>query len=139
MVLSRQAKIIPDAVELMKHPIGLAMLLCDDGSVLKRKKIYPDGSIHYLKPALTIATHSFSRENVEKLLKHIRELCHASGYINPERRIRQGKLVEYNRTRFNIAEGKKLWGFVVHEIPTIPSMNKKFAYMYETYSPHDLA
>lgn len=127
-------KTITDKIRFMDHPIGLAILLCDDGSVLKRKKTHADGSIYYLKPALTIATHCFARQDVERLLLHIDKLCGARGYINIERKWRKGIQVEYQRVRFNSTETEKLWNYVRDFIPSVPSMQQKFKYMYESFN-----
>lgn len=126
-------KVITDKIRFMDHPIGLSMLLCDDGSIRKRKKTHRDGSIYYLKPSITIATHGFDRDSVEKLLCHIESQCGARGYINPERRWRVGRLVEYNRINFNAANSRKLWDFVKPWIPRIPSMMSKFSYAIEHF------
>jgi hypothetical protein len=126
-------KVITDKIRFMDHPIGLSMLLCDDGSVRKRKKKHRDGTVYYLNPSITIATHNFDECSVEKLLNHIEHLCGASGYLNPERRWRGGQLREYNRMTFNIENSEKLWNYVAPYIPQIPSMLTKFAYAVERF------
>lgn len=128
-----KVKVITKKIRFMDHPIGLSMLLCDDGSVRKRKKLHTDGSIYYLQPSITIATHCFDKESVENLLNHIQYLCGAVGYINPERRWRLGRRVEYNRINFNVENSKLLWEYVNLWIPDIPSMNRKFAYTMERF------
>ena len=110
----------------MDHPVGLAMLLCDDGSVRKRKKFHKDGSIYYLKPSFTIATHSFSLEEVERFLRHISSTFGIDGIINTERR-------EYYRTNFNVENSMKMWKLVLPYIPQIPSIAAKFAYAYDRF------
>jgi len=117
----------------MDHPVGLAMLLCDDGSARKRKEFHKDGSIYYLKPSFTIATHSFSLEEVERLLSHISLVFNIDGIINPERRLRRGEIKEYYRINFNVENSIKLWNLVLPYIPQIPSINTKFAYIYDKF------
>jgi hypothetical protein len=126
-------KTISDKIRFMDHPIGLAMLLCDDGSIGKRKKKHRDGTIYYLKPTVTIATHCFERESVDRLLNHIKILCGADGFINPERRLRNGELKVYNRVWFNTQNSRILWEYVKHWIPKVPSMMSKFSYIIESY------
>ncbi|MBI2877913.1 MAG: hypothetical protein HYY20_13640 [Candidatus Tectomicrobia bacterium] len=126
-------KVITDKVRFMDHPIGLSMLLCDDGSIRKRKKAHRDGTVYYLKASITIATHGFERDSAEKLLRHIECLCGAHGYVNPERRWRGGKLSEYNRINFDIENSRKLWEYVKQWIPRVPSMMSKFSYAIECF------
>ncbi|MBU1888221.1 MAG: hypothetical protein KKB46_03395 [Candidatus Omnitrophica bacterium] len=126
-------KYITPKIKFMDHPVGLAMLLCDDGSVRKRKKIHKDGSIYYLRPSFTIATHSFSLEEVKRLLAHILFVFGVDGIINPERRWREGKRKEYYRINFNVENSLKLWKLVLPYMPQTPSINVKFAYAYERF------
>lgn len=126
-------KYITPKIRFMDHPVGLAMLLCDDGSVRKRKTIHKDGSIYFLKPSFTIATHSFSQEEVKRLLDHISFTFGINGIINPERRWRSGERKEYHRTHFNVENSMKLWHLVSPYIPHIPSMNTKFAFAYDRF------
>jgi hypothetical protein len=126
-------KVVTDKIRFMDHPIGLSMLLCDDGSVLKRKKTHRDGTIYYLKPNVTIATHGFDRDSVAKLLGHIEYLCGAQGYVNPERRWRAGRRREYYRVYFNSENSLRLWQYVQPWIPRVPSMMSKFAYTIERF------
>ena len=126
-------KYITPKIRFMDHPVGLAMLLCDDGSVRKRKKIHKDGSIYFLRPSFTIATHSFSQEEVKRLLDHISSTFGINGIINPERRWRSGKRKEYYRIHFNIENSMKLWHLVLPYIPQIPSMDTKFAFVYDRF------
>jgi hypothetical protein len=126
-------KYITPKIRFMDHPVGLAMLLCDDGSVRKRKKLYKDGSIYYLKPSFTIATHSFSIEETERLLDHISFAFGIDGIINPERRLRRGKRKEYSRINFNVENSIRLWNLVLPYLPQIPSINTKFAYAYDIF------
>lgn len=120
-------------IRFMDHPVGLAVLLCDDGSIRKRKKVHRDGSTYYLKPSITIATHNFLLEEVNRLLDHIASTFGVKGYINPERRWRKGERREYYRSNFNAENSRKLWEIVAPHIPRIPSMNAKFAYAYECF------
>ena len=126
-------KAITEKIRFMDHPIGLAMLLCDDGSIVKRKKVHVDGSIYYIRPTTMLATHCFTPDEVSLLLNHIEKLCGAKGYINYERRWRHGQRVEYARSVFNAAETEKLWNYVKAYIPPVPSMLIKFAYAIEHY------
>jgi hypothetical protein len=132
-------KFISDKVRFMNHPIGLAMLLCDDGSIRKRKKLHRDGTIYYLAPSITIATHCFGQEEVLLLLDHVKRMCGAEGYINPERRVRGGKKVIYHRINFNAENSKLLWSYVSAWIPRVPSMMKKFEFIIERYGLNDTA
>ena len=120
-------------IRFMDHPVGLAMLLCDDGSVRKRKKFHRDGSLYHLKPSFTIATHSFSLEEVRRLLDHLSSLFGVEGLVNPERRMRNGERKEYYRCHFNVESSRKLWALVEPYIPQVPSMRTKFAYAYECF------
>jgi hypothetical protein len=126
-------KVVTDKIRFMDHPVGLSMLLCDDGSILKRKKTHRDGTLYYLKPNVTIATHGFDLDSVGKLLCHIECLCGAQGYVNPERCWRAGKLMEYNRVHFNSENSFRLWQYVGQWIPRVPSMMSKFAYAVERF------
>jgi hypothetical protein len=126
-------KYITSKISFMDHPIGIAMMLCDDGSVRKRKKIHQDGSVYYLKPSLTIATHGFSHKEVKELLSHFSTVFGIQGSINPERRIRNGMIREYYRVHFNVENSRKLWKIVSLFIPHIPSMDAKFSYAYECF------
>jgi len=126
-------KYITHKIKFMDHPIGLAMLLCDDGSVRKRKKFHKDGSLYYLKPSFTIATHNFSREEVQRLLDHVSAAFGISGIINPERRWRNGKKKEYYRCHFNVENSNKLWYITAPYMPAISSVKTKFAYAYECF------
>lgn len=130
-------KVITDKIRFMDHPIGLAMLLCDDGSIRKRKKVHRDGTVYYLRPSITIATHGFDRSSVETLLRHIEELCGAHGYLNPERRWRAGEVREYNRVNFDSENSRKLWDYVKPWIPRVPSMMSKFSYAIERFGIDD--
>jgi LAGLIDADG DNA endonuclease family len=134
-----ERKVISEKVRFMDHPVGLAMLLCDDGSVRKRKKQHRDGTLYFVSPSITIATHCFSREEVLLLLDHIKRTCDAEGYINPERRVRGGSEVAYNRVNFNAENSKILWGYVSPWIPRIPSMMKKFEFIIERYGLNETA
>ncbi len=120
-------------IRFMDHPVGLAMLLCDDGSVRKRKKFHRDGSIYHLKPSFTIATHSFSLEETQRLLNHLSSTFGIEGLINPERRMRKGQRKEYSRCHFNAEASQRMWALVEPHVPNIPSMKAKFAYAYECF------
>ncbi len=120
-------------IRFMDHSVGLAMLLCDDGSVRKRKKFHRDGSLYHLKPSFTIATHSFSLEEVQRLLDHLLSVFGVEGLVNPERRMRNGERKEYYRCHFNVENSRKLWALVEPYIPQVPSMKAKFAYAYERF------
>lgn len=126
-------KVVTDKIRFMDHPIGLAMLLCDDGSILKRRKSHVDGSVYYLRPSTMIATHGFAPQEVDVLFDHIRNLCDANGYIDVERKVVRGVKIEYARSYFNVSETEKLWNYVKAYIPQVPSMLKKFSYAIEHY------
>jgi hypothetical protein len=126
-------RFLTSKIRFMDHPIGLAMLLCDDGSVRKRKKTHKDGSVYYLKPSFTIATHSFSREEVQRLLNHFSAKFGIKGIINPERRWRNGRRREYYRCHFNVESSKKIWQNVLPYMPRLPSLKAKFAWAYESF------
>jgi LAGLIDADG DNA endonuclease family len=132
-------KVISEKIRFMDHPIGLAMLLCDDGSVRRRKKKHKDGSIYYLAPSITIATHGFSDLEVKLLLQHIGQMSGAQGYINPERRVRREEKVVYYRADFNADNSKILWDCVSAWIPRVPSMMKKFQFIIERYGLNEAA
>lgn len=132
-------KVISEKIRFMDHPIGLAMLLCDDGSVRRRKKKHKDGSIYHLAPSITIATHGFSDLEVKLLLQHIGRMSGAEGYINPEKRVRRGEVVVHSRTNFNADNSKILWDCVSAWIPRVPSMMKKFQFIIERYGLNEAA
>jgi hypothetical protein len=132
-------KIISEKIRFMDHPIGLAMLLCDDGSVRRRKKKHKDGAIYYLAPSITLATHAFSDLEVKLLLQHIEQMSGAQGYINSERRVRRGEKVVYFRTNFNADNSKIFWDCVSAWIPRVPSMMKKFQFIIERYGLNEAA
>jgi len=126
-------KFITDKIRFMDHPIGLAILLCDDGSIRKRKKKHKDGMVYYLKPSITIATHCFTEIEVNIFLKHLDEFWGIKGYINPERRWIKGVKKEYNRVNFNSENSEKMWTLVKNWIPDIPSMRSKFSFAIERF------
>ena len=128
-----ERKFISEKIRFMDHPVGLAMLLCDDGSIRKRRKRHRDGTTYYLAPSITIATHCYGREEVLLLLDQIRWVCSAEGYINPERRVRGGRVMAYNRVNFNAENSKALWDYVSPWIPRVPSMLKKFEFIIERF------
>lgn len=132
-------KYISNKIQFMNHPIGLAMLLCDDGSIRRRKKHHQSGKVYILAPSITVATHCFSEEEVMRLLAHIEKLCGARGYINPERRIRNGEKKVYNRINFNAENSRILWDYVSAWIPRVPSMMKKFQFAIERYGLKETA
>lgn len=135
----KETKIISDKIRFMNHPIGLAMLLCDDGSVRRRKKHHQSGKVYFLAPSITLSTHCFTFEEVTRLLIHIEKLCGAKGYINPERRIRNGEKKIYPRINFNAENSRILWNYVSAWIPCIPSMMNKFQFIIERYGLKETA
>ena len=126
-------KVVSGKIRFMDHPIGLSMLLCDDGSILERKKSRSDGSLYHLNPCITIATHGFDEESVKLLLEWIEAVCGAKGYINPERRFRAGQIMSYPRIRFNVENSLRLWKYVKAWIPRVPSMLAKFSYAIDAF------
>jgi hypothetical protein len=125
-------KVVTDKIRFMDHPVGLSMLLCDHGSVRKRKKTHRDGTVYYLQPKIAIATHGLDRESVEKLLRHIEQLCGAGGEVRPERR-RAGRLAERLSISFDSDQSRKLWEYVEPWIPRVPSMMSRFSYARERF------
>ncbi|MBA3440307.1 MAG: hypothetical protein H0T92_10610 [Pyrinomonadaceae bacterium] len=132
-------KFISEKIRFMDHPIGLAMLLCDDGSIRRRKKQHRDGTTYYLAPSITIATHCFSEEEVTLLLAQINRMCGAEGYINPERRVVCGDKVVYHRINFNAENSKILWNYVSAWMPCVPSMMNKFEFIIGRYGLKETA
>jgi len=130
---NKRRKIISPKIRFMNHPIGLSMLLCDDGCINKRKKKHKDGSIYYLKPTITIATHCFLKKEVDILLNHLERTWGICGYINPERRNRNGSIKEYQRIWFNSQNSEILWNIVSDWIPNVNSMFNKFAFAFERF------
>jgi hypothetical protein len=126
-------KTITEKIRFMDHPIGLAMLLCDDGSIRKRKKQHKDGIIYYLQPSISLATSCYTDNELELLLKHLQSLYEVEGHVKTERRVRQGKLKEYQSINFNSLNSKKLWASVSPWIPQIDSMLAKFSLAIERY------
>lgn len=120
-----QQKVITPKIRFMNHPIGLAMLLCDVGKVLKRKKYHQDGSVYYLKPSIVLMPHSSNSEGTILLMNHIKDLCGATGHLI------QGK--HYPQIRFNVDNSKLLWFYVKDWIPQLASLNMQFADMSEWY------
>lgn len=117
-------KAITDKIRFMDHPIGIAMLLSDNGSAKKRKKKHKDGTVYYSAPSITITTEHFSDDDIFSLLFHIRKLCGAEGYIGSGN-VRQIK--------FDAKNSKLLWYYVRQWIPDVPSMANKFAFIIERY------
>jgi hypothetical protein len=117
-------KIISDKIRFMDHPVGIAMLLCDNGSVKRHKKKHKDGTIYYSAPSIIIATEHFSDDDVLSLMDHIRKLCSAEGYIG------SGTV---SQIKFNAKNSKLLWCYVKQWIPDVPSMANKFAFIIERY------
>lgn len=126
-------KCITEKIRFMDHPAGLAMLMCDDGSVRKRIKWHKDGTVYYLKPSFTIATHGFSEFCVRRLLSHLEKQFGIAGIINWERRWRNGERKSYPRCHFNVENSRRMWSLMAPYIPYVPSMQKKFAYALECF------
>lgn len=119
-------KTITDKIRFMNHPVGVSMLLCDAGSIRKRKKRHTDGTIYYSAPCIKIAMHAFSYDEIERFLIHKKESCYAEGSIK-KRGVRQEVI-------FNAENSKKLWHYVSSWIPQVPSMTDKFSSIIEKYS-----
>ncbi len=118
-------KAVTDKIRFMNHPVGLSMLLCDAGSVRKRKKRHTDGTVYYSAPCITIAMHAFLYDDIQRLLIHIKESCGAEGDTE--------KKGAYQNVIFNAENSKKLWHYVNFWIPEIPSVLEKFSYIIERY------
>jgi len=120
-----QQKVITPKIRFMDHPIGLAMLLCDVGRVLKRKKYHREGSVYYLKPSIVLMPHCSNSEGTILLVNHIKDLCGASGSLT------QGK--RYPQISFDVENSKQLWFYVKDWIPPVESLKVKFADAIEYY------
>jgi hypothetical protein len=118
-------KAVTDKIRFMNHPIGVSMLLCDAGSIRKRKKRHKDGTVYYSAPCIIIAMQVFSDDEIERFLIHIKELCGAEGDVR--------KRGAYQDIIFNAENSKKLWRYVKFWIPQVPSMSDKFSFIIERY------
>ncbi|OQW91563.1 MAG: hypothetical protein BWK79_16595 [Beggiatoa sp. IS2] len=118
-------KVITPKIRFMDHPIGLAMLLCDVGKVLKRKKYHRDGSVYCLKPSIVLMPHCSNMDGAILLMNHIKDLCGASSHLIQGRR--------YPQISFNVESSKQLWFYVKDWIPQLESLKIKFADTIECY------
>jgi hypothetical protein len=109
----------------MNHPVGVSMLLCDAGSIRKRKKRHTDGTYYYSAPCIKIAMHAFLYDEIERFLIHIKKSCNAEGSIK--------KRGAYQEVVFNAENSKKLWHYSSLWIPQVPSMLDKFSFIMERY------
>jgi len=118
-------KAITDKIRFMNHPVGLSMLLCDAGSIRIRKKRHTDGTYYYSAPCIRIAMHTFSYDEIERFLIHIKAFFSVEGSIR--------KRGAYQEVIFNAGNSKKLWHYVSDWIPQVPSMSDKFSFITERY------
>ncbi|MCP4107269.1 MAG: hypothetical protein GY749_17295 [Desulfobacteraceae bacterium] len=99
-------KAITDKIRFMDHPVGMAMLLCDKGSV-------NDGLF------ITIAVPYFSEKELLRFLNHIKINCGAEGCIVSGDREQQIK--------FDPENSKIVWNYAEPWIPKVASMLEKFS------------
>jgi hypothetical protein len=118
-------KRITDKIRFMNHPVGVSMILCDAGSIKRRKKQHKDGTVYYSAPFIKIAMHAYSCDEIEIFLNHIKKICGAEGGMK--------KRGGYQDILFNAENSKKLWHYVSPWMPQIPSMQDKFSLMIERY------
>lgn len=112
-------KRITNKIRLMNHPIGLAMLVTDDGSVNCIKKKHRDGSIYFLPPKIWIHTSMYSDEECGLLIEHIKTLCGAKGNLRKEKR-------KYNLIKFSFDDSRLIWKYVRDYIPQTKKLQYKF-------------
>jgi len=118
-------KAVTDKIRFMNHPVGISMLLCDAGSIRKRKKRHTDGTLYYSAPCIIIAMRDFSYDDIERFLIHIKKSCGAEGDTE--------KKGAYQNVIFNAENSKKLWHYVSCRIPEVPSVLEKFSFIIERY------
>ncbi len=105
-------KAITDKIRFMDHPVGMAMLLCDKGSVIK----------HNNKPCINVTVPYFSEKQILRLLNQIRILCKAEGSIALENRE-----TEYQQINFDPVNSKIVWHYADLWVPKVASMLDKFS------------
>lgn len=112
-------KRITKKIRFMDHPIGLAMLVVDDGSINCAKKKHKDGSIYFLPPKIWIHTSMYSDEECNLLINHIEDLCRARGNLRKEK----GK---YNLIKFSFNDSRLIWAYIKDYIPATKKLRYKF-------------
>jgi len=112
-------KKITDKIRFMNHPIGLSMLIVDDGSINCAKKKHKDGSIYFLPPKIWLHTCMYSDEECNILIEHIEKLCGAKGNLKKEKH-------KYNLIKFSFYDSKLIWSYIKEYTPTTKKLNYKF-------------
>jgi len=125
-------------LRFIRTPLDLAIWFMDDGSVNKAKKKHKDGSVYFLRPTVTLATHSFTEDEANLILRHFKDMFNISGYINWERKRSRPNNPKYPRLWFNGEESEKLWRLIKPYMPSIKSMYMKFGFIHQWYSKKDL-
>lgn len=123
-----ERKVITPKIRFMNHPIGLAMLLCDRGSVRKPEEQTEEGSFHSVKPSITLAVCPFAESEVLMLLTHIKALFGATGYIEATHRAKATSTVWFTPENSQI-----IWDVVEQWIPQVSSMQSKFQDIIQCY------
>lgn len=134
-------KAVTDKIRFMDHPVGLAMLICDNGLVKQRKKRHKDGTVYYSAPYMSLRMRDscsqsgtgFSEDDIENLLIHIKHCFEVQGHVKIREQIRSGKYIRYGRIKFDIINSIALWRCINPWIPDIPSVSERFALMKERY------
>lgn len=116
-------KAVSDKIRFMDHPVGMAMLLCDRGIVKKIEKKHESGIRYYSAPKLFIRMDSFSQDDIQRLLDHIRTLCGAESVLETKTR----------RLCFDSKNSRVLWDYANRWIPPVRSMSEKFSFIAERY------
>lgn len=116
-------KVVSDKIRFMDHPVGMAMLICDKGTVKTREKKHESGIGYYSAPKLFVRTDSFSHDDIERLLNHIGTLCGAEGLVE----------TKTGRLCFDNKNSHVLWNYAGQWIPPVKSMSEKFSFMIERY------
>ncbi len=112
-------KKITDKIKFMNHPIGLAMLIVDDGSINCAKKKHKDSSIYFLPPKIWIHTSMYSDEECNILINHIEMLCGAKGNLRKEKH-------KYALIKFSFEDSKQIWTYIKDYIPQTKKLQYKF-------------
>lgn len=132
-------KAVTDKIRFMDHPIGLAMLICDNGSVKQRKKQHKNGTAYYSAPYISVRMSDprsqtiFSETDIERLLIHIERCAEVQGNVKIREWIRSEKCVRHGQIKFDALNSVALWRCISPWIPDIPCMSERFALMKERY------
>jgi len=126
-------KVISDKIRFMDHPIGLTMLLCDAGSVRKRKKKHRDGSSYYLPPSIELRTAGFAEADLERLQQHIVTMCGAQAKIQQKFTKRRAQKIPFLQLFFDHHNASLLWSYLIDWMPKVVSMNTKFSFAYQRF------